>query len=206
MLRKAKVFFILLAAAALATPAIPAIAAEAEGQSNNLFAGDVGNVVWTLVIFGLVLFVLGKFAWGPILKALQGREDFIRESLEKAKHDREEAEARLKEYLDKINASRAEATAIVEEGRRDAEIVKRRIESEARAESEKIVARGKHEIEIATETAIKELYTASANLATELAARVIGRELKPEDHERLIAQAIADLDRARETAAGEMPH
>ena len=183
---------------ALGLAALPALAAEeGSGGANNPFAGDIGNALWTLVIFALVLVVLGKFAWGPILKALQSREDFIRESLEKAQADRQEAEARLKEYLDKINNARAEATAIVDEGRRDAEAVKHRIEEDARAEAEKAVARGKHEIELATQTAVKELYATSAKLATELAGRILSREIKPQDHERLIAQAIEELGRQR---------
>lgn len=174
---------------AVAAPAL----AQHEGGGGSPFAGDIGNALWTVVIFGVVLFVLGKYAWGPILQTLQGREDFIRESLEKARHDREEAEARLREYVEKINSARSEATAIVDEGRRDAEVVKRRIEEDARAEAERIVERGKREIAIATETAVKELYTTSARLATEIAARVLKREIAPQDHERLVADAIEGL-------------
>jgi F-type H+-transporting ATPase subunit b len=175
--------------------ALPALAQEAEhgAEAPSLFAGDLGNSVWTLVIFLIVLIVLGKFAWGPILKTLQSRETFIREALESAKHDREAAEARLKEYEQKLASSRAEATAIVEEGRRDAEVVKRRIEAAAKEEADKTIERAKREIQIATDTATKELYTLSAKLATQLAAQVIGRELSPQDHERLISQAIAGI-------------
>jgi len=180
---------------ALAIPALVA-AAEEGGESPSLFAGDLGNSAWTLVIFGIVLFVLGKFAWGPILSTLQSRESFIREALQSAKNDREAAEARLKEYEQKLAASRAEATAIVEEGRRDAEVVKRRIEAVAKEEADKTIERAKREIHIATDTATKELYTLSAKLATQLAAQVIGRELSPQDHERLISQAIAGIDSA----------
>src|SRR5579859_7815527 len=67
---------------------LPALAAEEKGDSGNVFAGDIGNSLWTIVIFVLLLVVLGKFAWGPILQGLQGREQFIREALEKAKQDR----------------------------------------------------------------------------------------------------------------------
>jgi F-type H+-transporting ATPase subunit b len=186
----------LIALAALAI-AVPALAAEAEGgEAPSLFAGDLGNSVWTLLIFILVLVILGKFAWGPILNTLQTRESFIREALEKAKHDREAAEARLKEYEAKLAASRAEATAIVEEGRRDADVVRRRIEATAKEEADKMIERAKREIHIATDTATKELYTLSAKLATQLAARVIGRELTPQDHERLISEAIDGIDGA----------
>jgi F-type H+-transporting ATPase subunit b len=150
-------------------------------------------MLWTVVIFGLVLFVLGKFAWGPLLSTLQEREGFIRDSLAAAKADREEAEARLAEYIRKLEEARAEATEIVDEGRRDAEAVKAKVEAEARDEAKKMIERAKREIDVAKKTAIRELYETSASLATEVAARVIRREVKAADHERLIAEAIEDL-------------
>lgn len=177
--------------AVLALTALPALAAEGAGEAQpSLLAGDIGNVFWTVLIFVLVLVVLGKYAWGPILSTLQTRESFIHEALAKAKADRDAAEARLKEYEERLASARAEATAIVEEGRRDAEAVKRKIEADAKAEADKMVERARHEIQLATDTATKSLYELSARLATEMAARVIGRELSPQDHERLIAEAI----------------
>ncbi len=59
-------------------------------EKTTLFTGDLGNILWSLLTFVAVLVVLGKFAWGPILGALKGREDFIRDSLEQAKKDRED--------------------------------------------------------------------------------------------------------------------
>jgi F-type H+-transporting ATPase subunit b len=174
--------------------AAPAFAQEHGGGEPNVFAGDIGNAIWTVVIFLLVVLVLGKYAWGPILKQLQAREDFIRESLEKAKRDRDEAEARLKEYESRIANARAEATAIVDEGRRDAEAVKRTIEEAARGETEKMVTRAKHEIQLATDTATKDLYNLSARLATDIAAKILGREISAQDHERLISESLASLD------------
>lgn len=184
-----------MALAALALAA-PAFAAEAEHEAPSLFAGDLGNSFWTLLIFVVVLVVLGKFAWGPILSGLQARESFIREALEKAKRDREEAEARLREYEARLAGARAEASAIVDEGRRDAEVVKRRIEEEARQQADQMIERAKREIQIATDTATKSLFTLSAKLATDMAARVIGRELTMQDHERLIGEGIDGLDGA----------
>jgi len=168
-----------------------------EPAADNPFAGNLGNVIWTVVIFGLVVLVLGKFAWGPLLRTLQTRESFIHEALAKAKHDRDEAEGRLREYEARLAAARGEATAIVEEGRRDAEVVKRRIEADAKAEADKMIERAKREIQIATDTATQDLYRLSARLATDLAARVLSRELTPQDHERLIAEAIDGLDGAK---------
>ena len=176
--------------AVLMTLALPALAAEGAEAQPSLLAGDIGNVIWTVLIFVLVLVVLGQFAWGPILRPLQTRESFIHEALAKAKADRDAAEARLKQYEERLAGARAEATAIVEEGRRDAEVVKRKIEAAAKVEADKMIDRARREIQIATVTATRELYDLSARLATDMAARVIGRELSAKDHERLIAEAI----------------
>ncbi len=159
----------------------------------SLFTGDLGNIFWSLVTFGLVIFFLGRFAWGPLLKALKKREDFIRESLAEAKKEREEAEARLKEYEQKITAARDEATAIVEEGRRDAEVVRQRIEREARAEADAMVKRARRDIEIARDTAVSDIYRIAANLATDAAGRIIRKELSPDDHKELIEESIKGI-------------
>jgi F-type H+-transporting ATPase subunit b len=195
MIKRALMMLITLA---LAVPAFAyaAEAAEHAEESPSLFAGDIGNAVWTLVIFALVVLILGKFAWGPVLKGLQARETFILESLEKAKRERVEAETRLREYEEKLAQARTEATAIVEEGRRDSEILKNKILQEARHEAEQERERTKREIRIATDTATKELYALSARLATDMAGRIIRKELTPQDHERLIADSIQELSSA----------
>lgn len=180
---------------ALLLVATPAFGSEgADGPS--LFTGDLGNIIWSLLTFGVVLFVLGKWAWGPILGALKTRENFIRDSLEQAKKDREEAEARLREYMAKLEAARAEASAIVQEARRDAEVLKRKLDEEAKVEAAATLERAKREIGVATDTAVKELYSLSAELVTDVAAKLIRKELDAKDHERLIAESIEELEAA----------
>lgn len=164
------------------------------GGEVNLFAGDLGNAIWTLVIFILVIVVLGKFAWGPLLSALQQREQFIRSSLQEAKDDREAAETRLQEYELRLQEAAAEATQIVEQGRQDADKAKVRIEETARTEADKLVDRAKREIDLARQAAIKDLYATSAGLATDIAGKVLKRELSPRDHERLIQESIEELN------------
>ncbi len=164
------------------------------GAPGGVFAGDLGNAIWTLVIFGLVVFILGRFAWRPLLGALAERERFIRTSLEQAKREREEAAELLRRYQEQLTQARADATAIVEEGRRDAEAVKRRVVEEAQAEARQVLERSRRELEIASETAKKELYALSARLATELAAKILSREIRLEDHRQLLDQALADLE------------
>lgn len=165
----------------------------ASGGGESPLQAEWYQAVFTIVVFAILLVVLGKFAWSPILAALKQREDFIRESLDAAKRDREAAEARLKEYEQKLHDARKEASAVVEEGRRDAEVLKRKLESDARKEATATIERAKREIEAATDTAIKGLYDLSAKLATDVAARIIRKELSPEDHRQLISESIEQL-------------
>jgi F-type H+-transporting ATPase subunit b len=172
----------------------PALAAEeGHGESPSIFTGDLGNIIWTLVTFIAVVIVLGKFAWKPILAALQKREEFIRDSLAEAKKDRQETEAKLKQIEERLHAARDDAAAIVEEGRRDGEVVKRKAHQDAGQEAEAMLERAKREIGLARDTAVKELYDLTARLATEAASRIIDKELDAKEHERLIAESIDQL-------------
>jgi F-type H+-transporting ATPase subunit b len=173
-----------------------AIAAEdAHGEAGGIspFQGNFGNALWTLIIFFLVLFVLGKFAWRPILNTLQKRESFIRDSLESAKRDREEAEARLKEYEQQIRNARDEASALVDEGRRDADVVRKRIEEDARQAAQEMLERAKREIGIARDSALSDLYGQASDLAMTLARDIIKRELSAEDHQRMMQDALQQI-------------
>ncbi len=166
-------------------------AAHGDGHgSTSIWAGDLGNVVWTLAIFLTVVYVLGKYAWNPLLGALQKREQFIRESLASAKTERQEAEKLLQQYTEQINKAREEATAICDEARRDAEEVRRRIESEAREEADNIIKRAKREIEIAHQDAVNEIYKSAAEMATSIAGRILEREVSPDDHRELVSASV----------------
>ncbi|UCE60381.1 MAG: F0F1 ATP synthase subunit B [Phycisphaerales bacterium] len=179
----------------LATVLVPLErAVGSEGESGpSLFTGDLGNIIWSLLTFVVVLYVLGKFAWGPILGALQKREDFIRDSLEKAKQDRNEAEVRLREYSEKVIVAKTEAATIVDEGRRGAEDLRRQIEEDAKAEANAMIERARREIGVAKDTAVKELYDVSGRLAVEIASRIIRKEIDVKDHERLINESLEEL-------------
>lgn len=194
-------FKLYLGAAVLCLASAPVVAADA-GTSGDAQHGsgdpvqvDLWQAGFTIAVFVALLAILSRTAFKPILAGLQKREDFIRDSLEQAKNDREAAEVRLKEYSDKLSEARAEASAIVDEGRRDAEVLKRKLEEDARAEAEATIERAKREIGIATETAVKEVYTLSAKLATGVASRVIRREVDAQQHERLISESIDELSK-----------
>jgi len=183
---------LVLATVVVATLDGVARAAPAQGaeSSPNLFAGNIGNAIWTLVIFVLVVVVLRKYAWGPILANLQKREEFIRDSLHQAEKDRSEAEQRLSEYTQKLDNVRQEAEGLLQQARRDAEAARKQTLAEARQEANRMIHQARQEIESARDQAVQHLYAEAGALATGVAGRIIQRELKPEDHWDLIQQSL----------------
>jgi F-type H+-transporting ATPase subunit b len=176
----------------MALSAAPALAAEGGGGLSP-FAGDVGNAIWTLLIFVLVVTVLGKFAWGPILNLLQERERFIHSSLADAKRDREEAEARLKEYEVKLQAARSEAVALVDDARRDAERLREDLRQKARGEADTIIKNAERQIQLETDRALQQIRNEAVDLSVLIASKIVGRNLSKEDNERLIDETLRQV-------------
>ena len=173
--------------------AVPVLAAEDGGAEPSIFAGSLGNSLITLIIFGLVLYILGKTAWKPLLNVLQEREATIREAIEAARRDREEAERKLAEYRAQLEQARTEAAELVAEGRRDAEAVRQRIKEEARHEGDQMIARARQDIRLATDSARKELHDEVSDLSVRMAARIIQKELSAADHRALVAEALKEI-------------
>ncbi|MBL8879663.1 MAG: F0F1 ATP synthase subunit B [Phycisphaerales bacterium] len=172
-------------------------AGSAHGSQPNIFAGDLGNVIWTTVTFALVVIILGRFAWPALVSGLAQRERTIRESLEHARVERQKAEALLRDYTAKIERARVEATAIVDEGKRDAEAVRRRIQEETRKEADETIARAKREIQLAKDSAVKDLYDQTAELAVRVAGGIIRKELRADDHRGLVAESLQRISSSR---------
>lgn len=191
-----RIFKRVVPGAVLILCAVGSAAASEGGESKNpIESGTISNAVATVITFGLVVLILGKLVWPHVLKALKDREDFIRKSLESARRDREEAEKRLQQYQEQIENARQEATAIVDEGRRDAEVVRRKIHEDAKEEADAITARAKREIGIARDTAVKDLYALSGQLATDLAGKILQKELDAASHDRLIQESINQISK-----------
>ena len=158
------------------------------------FAGNVGNAIWTLAIFIIVVIVLGKFAWGPVLALLQQREEFIRGSLSEAKRARDEAEARLNEYLAKLQSAQREAATIIEQARRDAERLREELNQQSRAGAERIVTNAERQIQLETARALQQIRLEAADLSVMIASKLIQRNLSKEDNERLIEDALRQVE------------
>ncbi len=162
----------------------------------TLLQWDFGSAFWSVIVFVILLVVLRATAWKPILTGLQQRESFISESLAKAKHERQESEKLLAEYTRKLSEARHEASAIVDEGRRDAEEVRKRVHAEAKTEADAIVARARRDIQMATDDAIKRLQDQSIMLASSMASKIVRKELTAGDHQRLLQESLAELGQA----------
>jgi F-type H+-transporting ATPase subunit b len=155
-------------------------------------------LLWTVFIFVVMLGLLWKYAWGPLMKALEEREQRIAKRISDAEAAHQEALAKLAGYEKKIAAAKEEAAEIIAEGKRDVEKVKEEILASAQTESTRTLERAKREIVLAKEAAVQELREKMVELTADLATRVIQREVKAEDHRRFIQDAIAQVDRPAE--------
>ena len=186
--------------ALLAGPVWGAEGAETGGGGENPVTVNYWQAAYAVAVFGCLLAILAKFAFKPIVASLKKREDFIRQSLEDAQKNREQAEARLKEYEAKLVQAGQEATAILDQGRRDADVARRHIEEEAKRNGDALIERARHEINLARDAALKSLFDQSADMAASLAASALKRQMSPEEHQRLVMDALRELQE-RERAA-----
>ncbi len=184
-----------VAAASFVLSLEQALAAGGGEHKAELLHWDFGAALWSIAVFVILLVILRVAAWKPILEGLTQREHFIRDSLAHAKKEREDAERMMVEYKARIEKAHQEATAIVEEGRRDGEETRKRIHGEAKAEAEAIVARAKRDIELARDDAVKRLHDESIQLAVMAAGKLIGREMSASDHQKLLNESLSELGR-----------
>lgn len=149
--------------------------------------------LWSLVIFGALIFLLRKFAWGPILEGLQKREGSIRLAVDEAKLAREETERLRAQFKTEMDQAFAKIPQLMAEARRDAE----KLSEEMRAKAGKEIAderqRLRREIEVARDQALQELWNNAAQLATLISAKAIGRSLTAEDHTRLVDESLQEI-------------
>lgn len=164
--------------------------AGGHGASTDPLSVDPDLAIWTAVVFVVLLIVLKKFAWGPILDALETREHNIHEHIAAAERSHDEAKAMLAEYERKLASASEEVKAMLEEARRDAEQTRQQILAEAKAGADVERARALRDVEAATDAALKQIAERSANLAVDLAGKILGAKLSAADHSRLIADAV----------------
>ncbi|MEC9005293.1 MAG: F0F1 ATP synthase subunit B [Nitrospirota bacterium] len=147
-------------------------------------------IFWELVSFGILLWVLSKFALPPILEALELRERKIRESIDQAEQNRTTAEQRLQEYEAKLRGAAQEAEAILAAARNKAQHLLEENEQRLRKESERIKAETSQEIERERRKALQDIRREAADLALLVAEKVLVRSLSDDDNRRLAKAAL----------------
>lgn len=146
--------------------------------------------LWTLIIFGGLLFLLGKFAWKPIIEGLNAREQGIADKIDSADKAEQQAQSNLQQYESKLASAHDEAAAVMAEAKTDANVAKEKIIAEANEEATRTRQRALADVEAAKSAAVRELAESSVNTAVGLASSIVGRSLTVDDHAKLIADSV----------------
>jgi F-type H+-transporting ATPase subunit b len=163
-------------------------------MDNPLVQPDPGLFIWTIVVFLVLLTLLAKFAWGPLLKALDQRQAAIRKSLDDAQQAKQELE-RLQQQSEKIiRDARVEADTIISRSRGDGERLREEMKQKARAEADTIVKSAERQIQLETGRALQQIRREVADLSVLIASKIIQRNLSKEDNERLIDETIRQVE------------
>ncbi len=162
--------------------------------TNPLISVTPGLMIWTIVCFLITLFVLKRYAFGPIQNMIDQRRERIRQSIEEAEHARAEARRLLDEHRSLIGQARREAEEILSEARRVADSQRERVKEETEADRKRRLEETRRQIEAETQRALEQIRSEVAELALLATTKVTGKILDDEDHRRLVEEAVADLD------------
>jgi F-type H+-transporting ATPase subunit b len=148
-------------------------------------------IFWEIISFGVLLFILAKYAFPPILHTLDERERKIRESIESAERRSAEAEQRMAEYEAKMKASQKEAEEMIAQAKARAQQMKEDNERQLSADAERIKATAAREIEQERRKAVDDVRRYVGELALQVAGKVLERSLTDADHKRLADESLA---------------
>jgi len=152
------------------------------------------TLLFTFIIFGVLLAVLYKFAWGPIVEGLELREKRMADDIEGARAANEKAQAQLAAYEAKIAGAESEAAALIAEAKTDALTAKDKIMADASEEAQRTKDRALADIEAAKNAAVRDLAESSVDSAVSLAGSIVGRSLDKKDHKDLIEKSIGQFN------------
>jgi len=150
-------------------------------------------IFWEVLSFSILFWILYKYAFPPILKTLENREQKIRESLDQAEENRSAAEQKLKEYEAKLQVAATEVETIMSEAKQKAQRLLDENEQRLRADSERIKEKATQDIERERRKAVQDIKDQTANLAILVAEKVIGHSLSDDDHRRFAQEALAEV-------------
>jgi len=166
-------------------------------MNNPLVQLDPGLYIWTIVVFLVLLGLLAKFAWKPLLEALEKRQESIRRSLDDAAKARQELERLQTESQRMLAEARAEAESIVARTREDANRLRDEMRQKAQQEAANIVKNAEKQIELETARALQQIRHEAVDLSIAIASKLLQRNVSKEDNERLIEDTFKQLEAQR---------
>jgi F-type H+-transporting ATPase subunit b len=159
-----------------------------------LVSPNLGLMIWTLLVFGITMYVLSKVAFPKIQEALDKRANAIRESIESAEKTREEADQILTEYRARLKEAREQADEIVARARKAAESTTNQATQEGREKREELLAAARRDIEAETRRSLERIRREVADLTVLTTEKVTRKTLDSDDQKRLIDEALAEVD------------
>ena len=166
-------------------------------MDNLLVQPDPGLFIWTILTFLVLLALLAKFAWRPLLDALERRQESIRKSLDDAKHARQELERLQSESQRILAQARTEAESIITRTRDDASRFREELRQKAQQEAQAIVKNAEKQIELETARALQQIRHETVDLSVAIASKLLQRNVSKEDNERLIEETFRQLETTR---------
>lgn len=164
-------------------------------MDNPLVQLDPGLYIWTILTFLVLVGLLAKFAWRPLLEALESRQAAIRKSLDDAERAKQELERLQQESAAIISKARVDAEAIIAKSRTDADRLRGEMKQKARSEAEGIVRNAERQIQLETARALQQIRQEAVDLSVMIASKLIQRNLSKKDNEKLIAAALEQVER-----------
>ena len=163
-------------------------------MDNPLVQPDPGLFIWTIVTFLVLLTLLAKFAWKPLLEALETRQQGIRKALDDAQTAKQELERLEQESAQMMRKARAEAEALITQSRADADRLREEIREKAKGDAEGIMRNAERQIQLETGRALQQIRSEAVDLSVMIASKIIQRNITKEDNERLIADALKQVE------------
>ena len=162
----------------------------------DLLLPESGTIFWTILTFVLLMLILKKFAWKPILKTLSDRENKIKVALYQAEQDQKDAQKLLAEQRELLDNARKESVQIINDSKKSAQASRKELLEQARAEADRQLERAKQEIEISKDAAIDEVKKYATDIAFLAAQKVVGETLSREQHLNLVDKYVKQLSQA----------
>lgn len=166
----------------------------AASSGSFLITPNVGLMIWTLLLFGLSMWVLWKLAFPRISEALDKRQHAIEDSIDHAERIRQQADEILVEYRERLTEAREQAEEIIARARKAGDAHERESEADARAKREQLLEQTRRDIETETRRAIQEIRREVADLTVMATEKVTRKTLTEEDQRRLVEDALSELD------------